>query len=293
MQPPTLEYLSRDETLFFHYNVIRGKLDMPQHHIHDFYEIYYLLSGERDYFIKDKVYSVKQGDLVLVPKYMVHRTIDVGAASHERIVINFKDALLERLSDRTINLAQMFKKGRYKLTLNISGQNYVENLFHRMTKEIKEKPAGFDLYLKMLTIELLIAIHRYMEDMEWEQLSSHATPIQQKISDIAGFINDHYDEPVTITMLANRFYLSASYLSRIFKEVSGFSLIEYLNLVRIKEAQKLLRETKLKIVVVAKKVGFGNISHFCKMFRHIVRLSPREYRNISSGLKTARGGKSG
>jgi YesN/AraC family two-component response regulator len=281
-QENTIKYLSKDETFFLHYNTKHGKADMHKHHIHDNYEVYYLIAGERGYFINDSLHTVKKGDLVIIPKYVLHRTINTGAPSHERVVINFKDALVQQFQGKELDLLLPFRQNRFKLSLNVPGQNFVENLFHRMMKEIKTKPFGFEMVLKTLTIDLLIFIRRCMEEYEWEQTSA-ASPLHEKISEIAGYINANYSEPITLSVISSRFYISPSYLSRVFKEVSGFSFVEYVNMVRVKEAQKLLRETKWKVISIAEKVGFNQIAHFGRVFKSVTKFSPSQYRNMSRG----------
>ncbi len=76
------------------------------------------------------------------------------------------------------------------------------------------------------------------------------------------YINANYKQPLTLTRISNEFYLSTFYLSRIFKQVTGFSFVEYLQAVRIKEARRLLRETRWKIIEVAEESGFDNVAHF-------------------------------
>ncbi|MCC2686809.1 MAG: AraC family transcriptional regulator [Paenibacillaceae bacterium] len=281
-QDNVVKYLSKDETFFLHYNTKHSKADMHKHHIHDNYEVYYLIAGERGYFINDTLYTVKKGDLVIIPKYVLHRTINTGVPSHERVVINFKDAFIQRFLSQELDLLLPFRQSRFKLSLNVPGQNFVENLFHRMLKEIKTKPFGFETVLKTLTIDLLVFIRRCMEEYEWEQTSS-ASPLHEKISEIAGYINANYSEPITLSAISSRFYISPSYLSRVFKEVSGFSFIEYVNMVRVKEAQKMLRETKWKVIFIAEKVGFNQIAHFGRVFKTVTKFSPSQYRNMSRG----------
>ena len=72
------------------YNRPHKATSMPDNHYHDNYEIYYLLSGERYYFIKDRTYHIDRGDIVLINMYDMHRTINFKTESYERILINFK-----------------------------------------------------------------------------------------------------------------------------------------------------------------------------------------------------------
>jgi AraC-like DNA-binding protein len=253
---------------------------MERGHKHDDYELYYLFTGQRKYFIKDRLYLIEKGSLVFIPKYDIHRTIDGEALSHERIVLNFKDSFLECFQGERFGqeILLPFHKEIHTLKLNVEDQCIVENLFHRMIKEVTEKPSGFELYLKSLMAELLLHIMRFIEAFKGEVIPFE-TPIQQKISEIATYINSNYWSSLTLTHLSERFSISTYYLSRVFKEISGYSFVEYLNLVRIKEAQRLLRDTDNKITSVSEQVGFDSTAHFGRVFKQIVELSPTRYRS--------------
>ncbi|MNY59192.1 HTH-type transcriptional activator RhaR [compost metagenome] len=63
-----------------------------------------------------------------------------------------------------------------------------------------------------------------------------------------------------------------------FKEVTGFGFSEYVNLTRVRQAQLLLKETGISVTAVSEQCGFGNFSHFGKIFKQLSGVSPREYR---------------
>jgi len=98
---------------------------------------------------------------------------------------------------------------------------------------------------------------------------------------VVQYLNDHYAEPLSLTAVAEQFAISTYYLSRTFKSATGFAFSEYINLLRLKEAQRLLRETDLKITDIALRTGFDNFSHFGKAFKKMAALSPRAYRSAS------------
>ena len=66
------------------------------------------------------------------------------------------------------------------------------------------------------------------------------------VSQIQGYIAEHYAEKLTLTSIANQFYISPYYLSRLFKKTINLSLIEYINGVRIKAAQNMIEKTNEK-----------------------------------------------
>lgn len=64
---------------------------MSADHVHQAHEIYYLLAGERYYYINQRVYALQKGDLIWISKHDFHRTSNKGSGSHERILINFDE----------------------------------------------------------------------------------------------------------------------------------------------------------------------------------------------------------
>lgn len=72
-----------------------GHFNMDTDHFHDFYEIYYLLSGQRHYYIRNRMYALEAGDLVFINKNHLHRTTGGSRLPHERVLISFDDAYLE------------------------------------------------------------------------------------------------------------------------------------------------------------------------------------------------------
>jgi AraC-like DNA-binding protein len=280
-RPGITQFVHREDTFLVDYAHRQKPYTMSVDHMHDSYEIYYLFSGQRKYFIRDRVYLIEKGDLVFIPKYDLHRTLNGGTPTHERMVLNFKESFLESFFGKNtdLNLLSPFGKEIPTLKLNAEDRLFIEGLLHRMTKELKEQSPGYVVYLKALTIELLLFLMRSIDKYEMS-VSTFDSPLHQKISEIANYIHDHYMQPLTLAHLSRQFYISTYYLCRVFKEISGFSFVEYLNHVRIKEAQRLLRETELKILHVSEQVGFESIAHFGRVFKHTAGLSPTRYRRV-------------
>lgn len=77
-----------------------GTFSMDSDHYHDSYEIYYLLAGERNYYINNLVYALRSGDLIFINRNELHRTVAKGTSRHERILINFRHDFLNRLMEQ-------------------------------------------------------------------------------------------------------------------------------------------------------------------------------------------------
>ncbi|WP_231686964.1 AraC family transcriptional regulator [Bacillus sp. JCM 19034] len=107
-------------------------------------------------------------------------------------------------------------------------------------------------------------------------------PLQQKITEIASYIKEHYDEHVTLDKIAKSFYISPSYLSRSFKMLTGFTFKDYVQAIRIREAKRLLRETNMPIGRVAELVGFPYPANFNVLFKKQTGMTPLAYRKQKS-----------
>jgi AraC-like DNA-binding protein len=282
MYPTGLEFKNSSGTFSLSVKKSLGHYNMSGNHFHHYYEVYYLYAGQRHYFIKDRTFPVQKGDLIFIGPYDLHKTSDAGVPDHERFLLYFtRDFLLPSgQSAGVLNL--LFQSGNPVLTLSLPGRTMVEELLQKMAQETLQKNTGFELALQAYLFQLLVLAARFKEQYRTDSFR-HLSPVHRKISEIVQYINGHYQEDLTLAVLADHFYISPFYLSRIFKEATGFTFIEYLNSVRIKEAQKLLKDTRWKVITVAEKVGFGNIAHFGRVFKSLTGQTPLQYRKRGSG----------
>lgn len=274
MNYPTIEHVKRDA----------GPFNMEQRHYHEQYEIYYLLSGERNYFINQRSYHVKKGDLVLINKNILHKTstIDQNHPAHERILIqfdqNFFHCLKEEMSE--LKLFDILSKKENVLSLNPEQQLWLEDhLFKLKTENDKPESRENLFFLKLMLAELLVFIRRISLSSAAQNLK-YPDQKHKNISKVAAYINENYQKNLSLKELAQKFNYSSAYLSRAFKEVTGFNFVEYKNNIRIKEAGKLLQQSSLSVTEIASRVGFNNITHFGRIFKDFTDLSPLEYRKL-------------
>lgn len=98
------------------------------------------------------------------------------------------------------------------------------------------------------------------------------------IAEIQYFIQQHYQEDISLNMLAEQFYMHPNYLSRLFKEKTGENFVDYLVKVRMQKVKELLRNSDYKIVEICSMVGYDNPRSFSKAFRNHTGMRPKEYR---------------
>lgn len=252
-----------------------GHFSMPRSHFHDHYEIYYLLRGERNYFIKDTTYRIAAGDIVFIGKYELHKTSDAGSPEHERILINFDDRFLRQL-DQPV-LFEPFRGNVPYASLDREERERTERLLFDMLAEAQSDMPGAATMLQAQLASLLIRCAR-LSMREARPAREQASPLHRKMTEIVEYVNAHYRTPLSLETVARTHYISPYHLSRTFKKITGFAFVEYVNSVRIKSAQAMLRDTNWKVTRIAEEAGFDNISHFGRVFKQIAHCSPLEYR---------------
>lgn len=280
LKETTIVTYGQEEADFHLHHMYRTKPFERTNHVHRTYEIYFQMLGKRNYFIKDRTYTVSPGDLVFIDKYEVHKAADLGPPGHERIVINFSENFAG--ADGKLlppGVLELFRAHPPICRLKPHEQAFVQSLLDKMTKEIIKKESGFEAYLRIVLVELLLFSSRLIRGRAVPE-EGKPNAVHQKVSRIVKHINDHYAESLSLREIASLFGLSPYYVSRTFKEVTGFTFVEYVNLTRIKEAQRLLRETRGKIIEIAAAVGMENIGHFGRTFKKMTKMTPFAYRKM-------------
>lgn len=271
-------YKNSDNLFTFNNRKHIGNYDMKENHFHSDYELYYLMSGERYYFIKDRSYHVKKGDLVLINSNEVHKTYNAESPDHHRILVSFEEEYIGRVDPSAKDiLSFLFLQSHPVNSLAIDEQIVVEDILSKISKEIEGKKIGYEMIIHSQVMELLVNCARYVENNQ-SPVIEHLSPVHEKMFEIVKYINENYAEPLTLPYISSHFYISPYYCSRIFKETTGFTFIEYLNSIRVQQAQRLLRETKLSVTDICERVGFGSIAHFGRRFKSITKKSPLNYR---------------
>ena len=253
---------------------------MSYSHYHNGYEIYYLLDGEKYFFIKDKYYKLKKGCLVFVNRYDLHYMTASPNEGAVRFGILFKKEFIKDLSDSfNINLLECFEKDIHVLNLTDEQQKDVEAIFTAMYNEFRRKPEGYRIYIKSSLLQLLMIFSRNTSsDKILPESNEYVDEAHKIVSNAMVYINNNFREHISLDFLAEKFFISPSYFSKIFREISGNTFTDYLNGIRIKEAQRLIRETNLSIAQIAKKTGFNSSTHFGRIFKSYTGLSPLSYK---------------
>jgi YesN/AraC family two-component response regulator len=137
------------------------------------------------------------------------------------------------------------------------------------------------LRLFSLTLDLLFEIKKLSQERFFRQdavthvsqaksltcSAANSNQVSRHILEITEYINENYDQDLTLSLIAKKFNLSRYYLCKLFSRTTGFSLTEYLHNVRIKEAKLLLANSNLRISEIAERTGYNDVTYFCRVFK--------------------------
>lgn len=247
-------------------------------HYHDSYEVYYLTAGTRRQFVDHKIYDIRKGDLILIPRRVIHKTTAIDRNQHTRYLLSFSEEFAQDICGGLGDTVLQGVFSAVKLTVPEAQREYVLELFERISRE--SLAAGADplsrIMVKSCISQLLVFIYRSNRKRPAEEQVQEIP--EEKIQQAAKYICDHFRQPLTLEEVASRVYMSQTYFSKRFKKVTGLNFCEYLLSVRIRAADELLLETNRPVADIAAECGFGDANYFGDVFKKMMGMSPMKYR---------------
>lgn len=232
---------------------------------HDFWEITYVDQGELLTLIDGKEYVLTQGDFIFYGPNEYHTqknntssplsflTISFEMLFHDNSI--FRNRIFNCNYDLKILLEDILKEKDYN-------GNYSADLII--------------CYLKEFMIKLIRFITN-KNSLKQLQSSMQMNTNNALVNVTLDYIYSHINEKITINHLAEKVSISSSYLSRIFKDIMGFTIIEYINNYRLEKSKEYIKKTELTLTQIAEILGFNSIHYFSKQFKNKYEISPLEY----------------
>ena len=268
--------MRRADYEIFHYR--DQKLSDVEVHHHDFYEIYLFLSGQVEYRVEGQLYHPQVGDLILINPMELHQPIlRPGRQPYERMVLWISKPYLDRLDRETDSLVRCFDTSLPTHSNLIhpspSQRDQLQTLMEALSAERSSNEYGGALCAEGILMQFLVLVNRLALRASQDTARPEETPAL--ISQVLSYINDHYQEELSLELLAQRFYVSKYHLSHTFSKAVGTSVYRYIILKRLMIAKQLLQSGTAPGTAYS-SCGFGDYANFYRAFKAQYGISPSE-----------------
>lgn len=223
-----------------------------------FIDLTYFSSGKAYYLVNGQQVEVNQGDLICIPQGSRRSAITDADNPMESFAVNFQ------LYDIKGNFVQL----PFPLIAHIGISEELLSLYNELTLVWLKKSPGFEIKARAL---LLMILHHYFKRFHYKvNVQSIDSRIQKSIRYILGNLHN----PIEIEELARNAGVTTAYFGTLFKKNTGSSAKEYINKMKISNAENILMSGEFSVKDAAYKCGFEDIFYFSKLFKRIKGYPP-------------------
>lgn len=225
----------------------------------------------------------KRGDLFCFPAGMPHYCS--GSPRAGGFVFIIPDAMFapETYGDRDVRMAllravRMAEGGCNPLPVRSRTSALVLRLAKAMAREFRAKAPGYQAAGKRLAMDIFLCLLRDPGVGGASGGDRRVRPAEERMARVVRHIDAHFMDPVTVSAMCEMAGMGRSRFHEEFKRSTGCTLIDYVTRVRIRAAQRLLRETDARVLQVALDCGFPSLSRFYGAFRTLTGKTPGKTR---------------
>jgi len=282
MAPKTQRFEDRQHMKTNTFEIFRYKDAYPKEvalHHHDFYEIYFFLSGNVQYNIESRSYLLTPGDVLLISPMELHQPMFSSEhRAYERIVLWIDKQFLEGFSLPGQDFTRCFDTTLPGHTNLLRPEGVSRQFLTFLLEQLITESTSEDTYREIASMtylaQVLITLNRLVRQQTRKE--DRVTAPESAVYSILGYINEHYSEDLTLDYLANKFFISKYHLSREFQRLVGTSVHRYIIQKRLVMAKQMLSEGKPSSEVY-QHCGFGDYSNFYRSFKAEYQISPKDY----------------
>ncbi len=243
-------------------------------HDHDAHELLYIVSGEIAVCIGDEEYVGKPGSLLIFSRFEEH-SVRVLTNEYRRYTLLVSPDISRGAENYLLSsvLINRFSGFRHVIDCTDVGGE-IEEVMKLMADEYSRRAPMHERLLDSMLMRLLIIIYRISPELFLTGENRNTEIVREIQSRFEREFSEHY----ILASLASEYHVSSSHLAHIFKEITGYSPIDYLMSCRMSAAKNLLSTTDKSIKEIIDLCGFSDESNFSRMFRLRVGCTPSNFR---------------
>jgi len=255
------------------------------------YVFTHIFDGKGIFLLEDIKYTVKKGDMILMPPYMRHIINTDRDKGIDQYVIHFDVFFNEKrkgiipkeegmtfhqfVSDKN-NPETILCEIPYLVSPGIKEQKIVEKAFLEIKAEADSKKDFHELVMKEKMLEIL-CVYLRMGLGKKDSGTKVSPKVWKNLDRAITYIHNNHTEPLTLEKISKEAGLSLNYFCQLFKDYTNTSVHRYLNTVRVEKAKKMLKDGKFNITQIAEETGFSTVHLFSRIFSKIEGMPPSKY----------------
>ena len=250
-----------------------NKYSSRPYHSQDYHELLLILRAERKFFVCDTVFEAKCGDVIVFPPDTPHAGIDLCPSPYERYYLYFHPDFFDHIPGGDL-LGGIFRnQNRFLISFQPEERDRILTSLSAYQNTAALTPLD-RIGLQAAILDFLVRLNRRALELgDTAPLESTAPPL---LTTIVQYINAEFASITTIESVAEKFGISRAYMSKLFREELQISPYQYLQSIRLNEAQRLLKKGA-SVTEACFKAGFNDCSRFISYFRRAVGMTPGEY----------------
>lgn len=250
-------------------------------HFHNLHEIIIIQEGVCQFIIGSKTYIAKPNSMVFISSLENHETKVLEYPYKRYVIYATHDFALMTIKEPTLLsiFVQRPEAFSHVVQLDNSTAHRITSHANVLLEEFNNKYDLWTLRSSGILNAMLIELYRYSEKVFPINVTTSAVKI---VLEVQKYIARNFNKGISLDEIADLHYISKYYLSRIFKDISGYNLKDYIILHKITAAKDLLCNTDLSVSEIGSHVGYPNVNHFIRIFNQHEGLTPLQYRKIYS-----------
>lgn len=271
-----------DIPVIFHKDVL-SPVEGPKSfalHWHEKIELLFFLTGEAVIRCHSEDFLAKAGDLVVINSNELHQGFCSGIRAEYYCII-FDAALLQ--SRRADACEEKYigpiAQNRILFSNLVKSDPVVKSHIERLVREYSSRQLGYEIAVKAAIYELLLYLLRHhakkmISSSEYEAQARNLN----RFKGILEYIEEHYNERISIDGLSEMAGISRYYFCRLFKSITGNTLTAYLNGLRVNKAEEMLKSGAANVTEAALACGFDDLNYFSRIYKKYKSIAPSSVR---------------
>lgn len=249
-------------------------------HWHEEIELTLILSGEIEYHVNNQSYILQAGEGLFVNSNALHAGFQVennecmylSVTFHPRFIYGYGGSVLQ--NKYVSFITENSSWGALKIENN-EKQNGLLRLLEEIYQLILDKPNDFELEMHIALSNIWKSLYQYYSSVP-EEKKTHQKNIQRLMS-IIGYVQDHYNQEISLDDIADHVNICKSECCRFFKKHMNMTIMEYVMFLRVQRSLPMLKKGE-NITKVSGEVGFASTSYYGQVFKRYMNCTPREYK---------------